>query len=147
MTVRPYYPIKVSRRRLSISTRGRDAILTVALWWIYFLFMKDFFIFLSDMGRWIWNGFADTDKYASFRILPTLLSYGEVTAAFAVVYIVWARYNQYRFRGKCRRRNMGPVKPEELAEFYGLNAQVVRQWQKSKTLILQFDEEEQVAQH
>lgn len=134
MTVRSYHPVLGARKHTSFSVRTRDIVLTILLWMVYLFFMKDVFFFLDDVGHWAWNGFTDAGRYESFKILPTFLSYAEVTAVFVLIYLGWARYNQFRFRGKCRRKAIGPVQAEELAAFYGVGARQVDKWQQARIL-------------
>lgn len=145
MTPVTFHPV-IGARQLSAIVRLRDVILTILLWMVYLLSMRDFFFFLGDVADWAWHGFAHSENYKSFDILPTFLFYSEVTLVFLAVFIGWARYNQFRFRGKSRRKAAGPVTPDDLAAFYGLEPRQIETWQDAKILTVHHDKKGRIAQ-
>jgi len=70
----------------------------------------------------------------------TLIGYCLVVALNTAILIVWARYNQVRFRDKEKRRSAEIVTLEELGERYGVSASTVAEWQKARTLTMHHDQ-------
>lgn len=135
----PYAPIIYAAADIPILVRIRDILLTAALWIAYFYFVRDFLWFLKDVAVWTSHGFSDTAGYSSFRVLPTILNYLIVAFLLGAVYILWAKYNQLRFRGKNRRQAALPVTTEQLAVLYNVDAASVKKWQSAETLTMHHD--------
>jgi biofilm PGA synthesis protein PgaD len=134
-----YAPIISTATDVPVIIRIRDIILTILLWIAYLYFMRDFFSFVGDAGTWASHGFVDSDGYSSFRVIPTILNYLLVTFIFGLIYILWAKYNQLRFRGKTRRRAIQPVTVEQMAKLYNIDPKSVTSWQKAHTLTMYHD--------
>lgn len=66
-------------------------------------------------------------------------AYGTVIALIALVLIVWARYNLYRFRSRETRRDSPPVPLATLAENFNIAAHDLAAWQQARRLVLHHD--------
>ncbi len=58
----------------------------------------------------------------------------------------WALYNQIRFRGKDRREAVPPATNEDVARFFGVNEEDLQSAQKTRRLVISFDEENESIQ-
>jgi biofilm PGA synthesis protein PgaD len=73
------------------------------------------------------------------RFFSTLRLYGVVVLANGAILIVWALYNQLRFRGQYRRVADRTVTVEDLAKLYRLPAADIARWQGSRILVMHHD--------
>lgn len=117
----------------------RDLVLTILCWVMYLLFLQDFFWFMSDVVTWALHGFAQTDRYESFRIVGTVIIFIQIIIIVDVIYIGWSFYNMLRFGRQTRRRASPPVTIEQLAERFKQSPDDVASWQQSKTLVMHLD--------
>ncbi|MBT8141195.1 MAG: poly-beta-1,6-N-acetyl-D-glucosamine biosynthesis protein PgaD [Gammaproteobacteria bacterium] len=59
--------------------------------------------------------------------------------------ILWARINNYRFRGKPRRNGVPPVKPEWVAEYFEIGAAEQAVWSNTKNLTISISEDNRIS--
>src|SRR5262245_28995901 len=137
------YPeiIESTTYRLPFLLVLRDIILTALCWLLFIYFVRDALTFFSDVWDYMANGFANADKYASFSIVDTIVTYGKIILITNAVYALWAIYNKLRFSGKTRRRNAPPVTSEEIASRFKLNQRDIESWQKTQSLVMHHDKE------
>lgn len=76
--------------------------------------------------------------YRGFLQLLTL--YSTAVLCIAVVLIVWALSNQFRFRGKERREPIPPATKEETARFFKISVDAVARAQEANRMVIAFDE-------
>ncbi|MBV8061122.1 MAG: poly-beta-1,6-N-acetyl-D-glucosamine biosynthesis protein PgaD [Alphaproteobacteria bacterium] len=117
----------------------RDLVLTTLCWIMYMLFLQDFFWFMRDVVTWVVHGFAETDRYESFRIVGTIVIFIQIIIIVDVIYIGWSFYNMLRFGKKSRRRSSPPVTVEQIAERFKQSPDDIALWQQSKTLVIHMD--------
>lgn len=63
-----------------------------------------------------------------------------IFSALAGVYLAWAQYNLWRFRGRERRLGRPPCTLEEVAGDYNVPTAVLRQWLQSRRMVVHLDE-------
>lgn len=126
---------------VSMLIRLRDIVLTIALWVLYFYFIRSSFPFFVDLWHWAIGGFNNYAQYPNLAIIPTIQAYLQVAALMTVIYLGWAIYNMLRFRGRQRRKPRAPVAAEDLANMYGFSAETVTSWQEAGTLLIHHDAE------
>jgi biofilm PGA synthesis protein PgaD len=121
--------------------RLRDVALTTALWFSYIYLSSDFFLFLGESFFWmIGRGSESPRLHLVLDVLPTVASYAIVAIANAAILIVWALYNQVRFRGKERRKASPIVTVDDFARMYEVSATEVAAWQRARILVVHHDE-------
>ncbi len=113
------------------------------MWLVYLYFIRealfDIFELLSETVRW---ALADDERPsvpAISRFLETVRIYGIVIVGNGAALIIWALYNQLRFRGRDRHRPAKLVDPDALSELYGIPAHDIALWQKSRILVMHHD--------
>ncbi len=72
-------------------------------------------------------------------LLQLLGLYATIIALLSGIYLGWALYNWFRFRGMERRRGMPPVTVDELARHFGLEPHQLQACQHSKRLQVHHD--------
>ena len=80
--------------------------------------------------------------FASFR--ESMLIYLAVIVFLGGSLILWAKTNQWRFRGKERRTALTRVSATEIARFYNVPEDSISDWQKIKNCTVYFDENNQI---
>ena len=112
--------------------------------WLLYLYMVrqaiiDLYYVITETFEWAFA--ADERPYlpTMSHLLRTLRGYGIVVLANSAILVIWALYNQIRFRGRERRRAGKPVSVADLAELYGFPAEDIAFWQGSRILIMQHD--------
>jgi biofilm PGA synthesis protein PgaD len=127
--------------------RLRDVALTSALWFGYIYLSSDFFLFLGESFFWmIGTGPESPRLHLVLDVLPTVGTYAIVAIANAAVLILWALYNQVRFRGKERRKASPIVTVDDFARMYEVSAAEVAAWQRARILIVHHDENGRLVQ-
>lgn len=123
--------------------RGRDWVLSALAWLLYLYVIREVFIDLyyitTQSFTWMFDGSGRPSVAAMARFFSTLRLYGVVVLANGVILIVWALYNQLRFRGQYRRVADRPVTVEDLATLYRLPAADIARWQGSRILVMHHD--------
>jgi poly-beta-1,6-N-acetyl-D-glucosamine biosynthesis protein PgaD len=119
----------------------RDSILTLLVWVMYFYFMRDFFLFLGDLGMYALQGFQNIEAYPSLKILGTIANYLAVSVGMTVLFLGWSAYNVLRFRNKARRKFRPPVSTQELGDAYHAGAKAVGLWQKARVMVMHHDKQ------
>jgi biofilm PGA synthesis protein PgaD len=127
--------------------RLRDVALTAALWFGYIYLSSDFFLFLAEEFFWmIGTGPESPRLHLVLDVLPTVGTYAIVAIANAAVLILWALYNQVRFRGKERRKASPIVTVDDFARMYEVSVAEVAAWQRARILIVHHDENGRLVQ-
>lgn len=67
-------------------------------------------------------------------------AYGLIILAVAVVYLGWALFNYYRFRGLERREAQTIVSLQESAQFFGVEPEELSAWREQRSLLLYHDQ-------
>jgi biofilm PGA synthesis protein PgaD len=99
-------------------------LITLVVWWLDIGFVYEQMVdqegldALANVARWY------------------LLIFGLLAAS----YLGWARYNQWRFRGR-ERRNPRPAPPlAKIAEDFGVPLKVLQQWRTQRRVVIHLDE-------
>jgi len=74
-------------------------------------------------------------------LLQDLGLYSLIIFIIGAVLILWARYNQYRFQGKDKRKRTPRYAPTEEIEFFEVEEEVLKMVQTSKRVYVSFNEE------
>jgi biofilm PGA synthesis protein PgaD len=120
--------------------RFRDGALTLALWCAYLYLTYDFYAFIGEATLWLLNAGPVPEKLdAVIAVAGTLASYAGVAAANAVLLIAWARYNQFRFRGKERRKAVPMITVDDFARMYDFPSAEIARWQAARILVVHHD--------
>lgn len=113
--------------------------ITFVAWLMWFYL----FLPLLSVAAW-WFGIESFRQYmfdpARSGYLLTLTGYAIVVAVTALTIVGWSRYNQIRFGGPDRRRPLPPVSNEMMQEKFQLDADMLEQVQRAKTIKLTFGE-------
>jgi biofilm PGA synthesis protein PgaD len=113
------------------------------MWVLYLYFIRDALIdlyyLIEDSLQWALAGAQRPELPTISRFLDTMENYGIVVAANGAALIVWALYNQVRFRGRDRHRAGEPVNVTDLSDLYGIPAADIATWQRSRILVMQHD--------
>ncbi len=128
-----------SSGNVTMLVRIRDAVLTVALWFIYLYLLHDCYFFAMDIFHWLHDGTGEARAYPKLRIFQTMKDYSLGLLLLATVFIGWAQYNRIRFAGKKRRKTTEAVSVDDLARMYKLDAKNLEGWQKKRSLIVHND--------
>lgn len=109
--------------------------------WLVFLYMIsdaliELYGLIAESATWILAG-------AEKPLLPTLArlagmieTYGAVVLINGGLLILWALYNQARFRGHDRHRSRNPVNVDDLAARYARPVEDIVQWQQADILMM-----------
>jgi biofilm PGA synthesis protein PgaD len=73
--------------------------------------------------------------------LELLIFYLIVIFLIAVIFIGWATYNFFRFRGMERRRAIKPLETEDYARYFSVNGTELKNWRNMKRITIHFDEQ------
>ena len=115
------------------------SVITFAIWglWLYL------WAPLLSLLAWFF-GFSlfyehmiELEGYKGFLKLLGLYALGITLLSSAL--LIWARYNQYRFRGKEKRRFAKPVTVEDKAIFFGIDEKDLARWRTMKSLKIRID--------
>ena len=132
-------------QRLSRWLRLRDWALTLGLWAIYLWLTSEVFVFGWRVFNWIFREGAEPPQLARvLALFDTLGSYVGVIATNAMMLLAWALYNQFRFRGRERRKFAPRVTGADLEQMYGFPAAVIEQWQGTPILVANLTPEGQL---
>jgi len=66
--------------------------------------------------------------------IHTLLSYMVIVVAFAIILMLWAKYNQYRSAGKNRRKPPSPLTRERLCASFSVSDRQIDEMQGERVL-------------
>jgi len=73
--------------------------------------------------------------------VTTILGYLLSLVVSAAILIGWAKYNQYRFAGKDRRKPPLPLTAERLCTSFAVSAVRLKQAQHAQAMVIDHDEE------
>ncbi len=137
---------KASKRPLW--ARRLDWVLSAVMWLVYLFLVRDavldFIVLIKDTLEWALAGDDPPYMIALVRILSTLQTYAVIILINGVALILWARYNQFRYRKRDLRKSPDPVTVEEMALRYGLPADDLESWRQSRILMLRHDDQGQL---
>jgi len=77
------------------------------------------------------------------QLLPTLATlrdYTALTLAGALLLLVWAKYNQYRFRGKDRRKSAASLSEAKLLASFQVSSAQLSVLQQARASVIRHDE-------
>ncbi len=124
--------------------RRSDWALSLLMWLVYLFLVRDavldLIVLIKDTLEWALAGDDPPYMTAILRLLNMLQDYAVVIVANGAVFILWARYNQLRFRRSDLRKPPDPVTVEDMARLYGLSADDVESWRQSRILIMRHDD-------
>jgi len=122
-----------SRSRLQY---GVDVLLTTLGWAAFvYLFTAGTFAMLTERGS--------TTTWLPTQLLPTLATlrdYTALTLAGALLLLVWAKYNQHRFRGKERRKAAALLSEAKLLASFNVSATQLSVLQQARGSVIRHDE-------
>lgn len=81
----------------------------------------------------ILGGFAGFAKLIGIYIL--------VITALGFVFILWAKVNQWRFRGKCKRKAIPSVQDSAVVEYFRITSEQHALWKSKKNLTLDISDD------
>jgi len=117
--------------------------------WLLYLFLVreallDLIVVIKDTIEWAFAG--DDPPYLATIVsfLHTVQDYGVVILVNGAALIVWARYNQLRYRKRDARKPADLVTVEDMAARYGLSADDLESWRQSRILIMRHDDHGQL---
>jgi biofilm PGA synthesis protein PgaD len=76
--------------------------------------------------------------------LSTWMSYALVIAIMGGSLLLWARINQWRFRGRERRKFIAVTEVKDISETFGVLPEQLHEWRAMKNVVLDIDEDSQV---
>ncbi len=136
------FPLIVRPDRQTRRQRWGFRLFTVLAWalWIYL------WLPLVTLVAWL-IGF-DLARTAipgetELEYLRTLRDYGLWIASLATAFMLWSAYNLRRFRGKERRKQVGLVKPEDVAADLPISTEAVRGIMNSRKVTVHFNEKDE----
>jgi biofilm PGA synthesis protein PgaD len=123
--------------------RRVDWTLSVLMWLTYLFLVReallDLIVLIKDTLEWALAGDDPPYLAAIMRFLHTLRNYAFVILANGAALLLWAFYNQIRFRERDLRKPPDPVTVEETARLFGLPADDLDSWRQSRILIMRHD--------
>lgn len=94
------------------------------MWIVYLYWIRAALVDIGTLAAegfaWAFMGAAKPELKAIALFGTTVLPYLAIVAANAALLILWARYNQARFRGHERHRNAVSVGPADLGALYSM---------------------------
>jgi len=93
--------------------------------------IRVFYRHMVELGGWIW-------------FMEMLAFYLAVIGSISGALLLWALYNQTRFRGKDRRGARAPATDAEMEAFFGIDLGTLRRAQRSRRMTILFDEDSQI---
>ncbi len=128
--------------RPDLQPPGRRALFSTITFiaWVLWLYL---FAPLVSLAAW-WFGVSSFREYMldpeRSDYLLTLTGYAIVVAVTALAIVGWSRYNQFRFGGPERRRQLPPVSREMMQEKFQLDGDMLDRIQRARTIELDFEE-------
>jgi len=125
----------------TLRQRYTHAIVTL-VFWIIFLYL---WIPLASLMAWLmgigtfYEEIVVQEGY--YQLLNLFFWYGVTILVISVVFLGWALYNQFRFRGKDRRRHPTPPTIEDLANYFQVDLSLLGKGQKARRIVVRHNEE------
>jgi len=120
--------------------RRRDAVLSAAMWLVYLYWIRDALVDLGALATegfaWAFMGAARPQLRAIALFGTTVLPYLAIVFGNAALLILWALYNQARFRGHERHHNAVNVGPADLGALYSMDTEDVAAFQAARLLTI-----------
>lgn len=79
-----------------------------------------------------------------YGFLELLLFYVITIFILGAIFLLWAKVNQWRFRGKDKRAKSKDVQQSVVAEHYGVSADQHQQWMQQKQITILVTEDFQI---
>ncbi|EDY86830.1 conserved hypothetical protein [gamma proteobacterium HTCC5015] len=118
---------------------------TLAFWLAMFYLWQP----LISLVAWLFNTklfYEHMIVLGGFRgFMEVLVIYLAVILFLGGGLIFWAKLNQWRFRGKEKRTLPPKASPEQIAEFFVVDSEQLKQWQSIKNARVYFDQGNHVA--
>lgn len=73
-----------------------------------------------------------------------LLLYTQIIGGLGMVFVLWAKVNEWRFRGKNRRKEGAVVSHQEVADYFKLDAAKLSVLARTKTVSLDISDEMEI---
>ncbi len=125
-----------------------DWVFSALMWLVYLYLVRDalvdLIVLVKDTLEWVLAGDDAPYLAAISRFLRTLQDYAIVIVANGAALLIWAKYNQARFRKRDLRKPAELVSVEDMARLYGLPADDLDSWRQSRILIMRHDEHGQL---
>lgn len=115
------------------------------IFWIFILYLWQPLISLIAWFfgyKFFYEHMVELGGYQGF--IDSLALDFQVIAIFCIVLVLWAKSNQWRFRGKNRRTAVKPVPQSEIAEYFKVKEDLFRQLQKKKNVTLVISDDMQI---
>lgn len=133
-------------RRPELQPKGQRTlfrVITAGAWgvWIYLLLPLISllaWLFGLDYARHYLLNADEVDMYG------TLLVYGAIIAAAALIIVTWSKYNGIRYRGGNRREAFPPVTPEMQCERFQVDRATLDMLHSGKVLLMDIDDREAI---
>ncbi len=134
-------PLIIERpEKQSAAQRFGFGLLTIVFWALFAYFIRP----VLTLGAWmlgLWR-FQDImiKAHGIEHLWKLLLLYSIIIFCMALVLIAWSLYNLFRYGHNEKRINQPPPVTEEmLGEFFQVDPEKIRAWQKMKNLTLGFN--------
>lgn len=118
---------------------------TLAFWFAMFYLWQP----LIGLIAWLFNSklfYEHMIVLGGFRgFMEVLLAYLGIIFVLGGGLIFWAKINQWRFRGKEKRTLPPKATAEEIAHFFDVDSEQLKQWQSMKNARVYFDQGDHVA--
>jgi biofilm PGA synthesis protein PgaD len=125
--------------------RGIDVILSAVIWLLYFYLIRevfhDLYLVTNETIYWMFDGRPRPSVPEISDFLRTVRIYTGVILANGWLLILWALYNQVRFRGRRQPAPASAVTVDDLAALYRLSAEDIARWQGSRIMVMEHDPE------
>jgi len=113
------------------------------MWLVYLYLIReaffDLYMLVDQIALWVFLHAPRHDLPSMFGLMETLGDYAVVIAVNGAILIVWALYNQFRFRGRDNRKAIAAIGPAELGDFHGFSDADVARWQQARILLISHD--------
>lgn len=73
--------------------------------------------------------------------LKLIVIYTLVVIALGIVFILWAKINQWRFRGKCKRKAIPNISDQDIQEYFKVTPEQFASWKQKKNLTIDIDDD------
>lgn len=119
-----------------------DAIFTGVMWGI-FIYLISNVPTLFTLGR---EGVTQSldQSTTPYGFIETFGGYMLVIVINAILFIVWACYNCWRFRDKEKRKFEKPVSIDETAVYFETDPVLVQAWQNTQRIVINYDAKQQM---
>ncbi len=116
--------------------RYRDWALTILMWGLWIFVCRHLVMFFGWLGG-VYTGILDINAMIELRhVGGPLVLYAAIAAGNGALLILWARYNQIRFRGRDRRQTHRRVTVDDLAAFFDVATGEIRRCAGARRMVM-----------